>query len=79
MPKPTPFVTTPKKSKIQKLPNFLNIQTGRLAAYQGLNSSLAQSPGKLWSCKVTQTTWVTCDFQVQIFCTLAPKVLIDVK
>jgi len=48
--KPIPLVTSSTKP-----PNFpfLKISTRRRAAsYEGLNSSLAQSAGKLWSCKV---------------------------
>jgi len=44
--------------KIQNFPIF-KIQTRKLAAIlEGLNSSLAQSPDKLWSYKVAQEKWI---------------------
>jgi len=43
-----------KKMKL-KTPNFFSLQTRKLAkSFQGLNSSPAQSNGKLLSCKVAK-------------------------
>jgi len=39
---------------------LFSIQTRRLTkSFVGVNSSLAQSPGKLRRCKVTVKTWLT--------------------
>jgi len=46
-------MTSPKKTRDPKLSKFFSMQSGRLAvSFEGLNSSLAQSPGELWSCTV---------------------------
>jgi len=45
-------MTSPTKKTKSKTFQFFSMQTVRLAAsFEGLNSSLAQSPGELWSCK----------------------------
>ena len=67
------LLLTITKSKILQV---FNIQTKRLVSFEGLNSSLAQSPDKLWSCKVAWKMWLMRDFDMQIYDTLAPKVLI---
>jgi len=37
--------------------NFFSVQTSRLPeSFEGLNSSVAQSPGELWSCYKTLET-----------------------
>jgi len=36
---------------------FFKMQTRRLASFDGLNSSLAQSPGKLQRCNMTVKEW----------------------
>jgi len=49
--KPTPIMTSPTK----KPETFFSLQTRRLAeCFEGLDSSLAQSTGELWSCKVAR-------------------------
>jgi len=45
------YDVTHKKNKTQNLTTF-SLQTSRLVEFfKGSNSSLAQSTGKLWSCK----------------------------
>ena len=52
-PKTNPtYDITHKKNKIQNFPFFSNANLKTCHIFEGLNSSLAQSPGKLWSCKV---------------------------
>jgi len=42
-------------TKNPKTKNYFSLQTRRSAeSFEGLNSSLAQSTGELWSCKVAQ-------------------------
>jgi len=51
--KPTPFTTPPTKNLKPKPKKFFSLQTRRLAkSFEGLDSSLAQLTGELWSCKV---------------------------
>ena len=43
---------------------FFSISTTRLAeSVEGLNSSLAQSPGELQDCKALQETWFSWDLK----------------
>jgi len=52
-PYPTDDITH-KKHEIKNFP-FFSAQSRRLAtSFEGLNSSLAQLPGELWSCKVAR-------------------------
>jgi len=51
--KPTPLVMLPTKNLEPKTNNFFSLQTRRLATYfEGLNSSLTQLIGELWSCRM---------------------------
>jgi len=52
------------------------IPTRRLAAsFEGLNSSLVQSPGELWHENTGMSTgWCRHEFKVQVYCTPAPNV-----
>jgi len=43
-------MTSPTKKQNQK-PKFFSLQIKSAVSPEGLNSSLAQSPGELWSCK----------------------------
>jgi len=47
-------MTSPTK-KTKPKPYIFSLRTRRLAvSFEGLNSSLAQSTGELWSCKVAR-------------------------
>jgi len=51
--KPTLLMTSFTKIWNPKPKNFFSLQTQRFAtSFEGLKSSLAQSTGELWSCKV---------------------------
>jgi len=51
-PKHALFVTSPPENPTETEKIIFSILTKRLAeSVEGLNSSLAQSPGELWSCK----------------------------
>jgi len=67
MPKPIPLMASPTKKKT-KSKTFQILKKSKLkdllCLFEGLNSSLAQSPGKLWSCQVMQNLWPTRDFEV---------------
>jgi len=53
-----PITTSPTENHKPKTKELFSIWTRRLAeSVDALNSSLAQSAGKLWSCKKLQT-WV---------------------
>jgi len=55
-----PLMMSPTKKQNPKLSNFLKIRTRKLTAFfEGLNSSLAQLPCKIWSCKVMVKKWLT--------------------
>jgi len=48
-------MTSTKKIRNPKLNNGFSVQSRRLVvSFEDLNSSLAHSPGELWSCKVAQ-------------------------
>jgi len=49
------------------------LQTRHTESFEGLNSSLAQSTGKLWSCKVAQNSMR--DFEAWYICTPVSNVL----
>jgi len=57
------FDAPPRKTQTQNEINFFfSIWTTRLAeSVEGLNSSLAQSPGELQDCKALQEKWRTRD------------------
>jgi len=68
--KPTPLMMSPTKElEIQKFPIFFYPSQ---TTHHILNSSLAQSPDELWSCKVMAKKWLTEVLKVNH---LAPKVL----
>jgi len=48
---------------------------GLAASFEGLNSSVAQSAGKLWCCKVTVKKWLMLVLEVKT--TWSLKVFID--
>jgi len=66
-------MTSPTKKLKSKTFQPFVIDTARLStSLKGLNSSLAQSVGKLWWCKVTWEKWLPHDFKVQVYHTPAP-------
>jgi len=67
--KPTPFTMTPIKKTKPKTKNFFSVRTRRPAkSFEGLDSSLAQSASKLWSCiKWYEISGSMHDFKVRIY------------
>ena len=60
--KTCPFATSPPETPHRKL--FFSILATRLAeSAEGLNSSLAQSPGEVKDCKILQEKWRTRDLK----------------
>ena len=59
-PKPSPHMMLARKKQYSELSNFKKSKTEDLPhLFEGLNTFLVQSAGKIWWCKVTQDTWLT--------------------
>ena len=62
--KNTPLMTFPPENPYRKRKIFFSILTTGLAeSVEGLNSSLAQSPGELYDCKALHETWFSQDLK----------------
>jgi len=69
-PKHALIVTSPPENPHRKRKKFFFVSTRRLSEYvEGLNSSLAQSPGELQDCKVLQKKWLARDLKGKSFIT----------